>query len=141
MDGGSAIGAGRLGDSHSRTCVLRGCAHYRHFGGTIRQLQIVGIEVSIEALDAVAIHLNIRKTRVVGCCGNKLDLVGSTAATVSGFDLNDHRVSINSTLLHDMKLIASKLASRESSFVAAGISERTYTAYTKHGWNICGFAH
>ena len=141
MDGGSAIGAAWLGDGHSRTCVLRGSAHHRHFGGAIRQLHIVGIEVSIEALDAVAIHLNIRQTRIVGRCGNEFDLVGGTAATIGGVHLNDHWVAIDSTLLHNLKLIIGEFATRERGFVAAGIGESTYTAYTKDSWDICGFAH
>ena len=140
VDSGTIRGAGGLCDSDSSTRVLRRSGDNRNVSGAVWQLHIVGVEVGIEAIDIVAIHLNIREASVVGSCGNELDLIGS-AATINGIGLNNHRVAIDSALLHNLKLLAGEFATRESGLVAAGIGERTCTAYTEDGRNLSGFAH
>ena len=123
VDSGCARGAGGLRDSDSSTSVLCGSTDNRHFGGSVRQLHIVGIEVSIEALNTGTIDLNIRKASIVGRCGNELNLVGGGATTVGGIDLNNHRVAINSALLHDLELLVGQFATRESGFITACIGD------------------
>ena len=141
VDSGCARGAGGLRDSNSSTSVLCGSTDNRHFGGSVRQLHIVGIEVSIEALNTGTIDLNIRKASIVGRCGNELNLVGGGATTVGGIDLNDHRVAINSALLHDLELVAGEFATRESGSIVTCVGERTYTAHTENRRNLGGLAH
>ena len=123
VDSGCTRGAGGLRDSHSSTSVLCGSTDNRHFGGSVRQLHIVGIEVSIEALNTGTIDLNVRQASIVGRCGNELNLIGGAAATVGGIDLNDHRVAINNALLHDLELLVGQFATRESGFITACIGD------------------
>ena len=56
-------------------------------------------------------------------------------------DLDNHRIAIYSALLHNLKLLAGKFATRESSSVVAGIGDGTYTAHAKHSRDLSGFAH
>ena len=113
MDSGSACGAGGLCDSDSSTRILRRGGDNRNVGGAVWQLHIVGVEVGVEASNGGSVDLNIRQACVVGRCGNKLNLIGGGTATVSSFHLNNHRIAINGTLLHDLKLIVGESASRE----------------------------
>ena len=141
VDSGSACGAGSLCDGHSSTSVLCSGRDNRHFGCTIRQRHVVGVEVSVEASDSGTVDLNVRQASIVGCCGNELNLIGSGAATISSMDLNNHRIAIDSALLHDLALLAGEFATRESGGVTACVGERTYTAHTEDSWDLGGFAY
>ena len=141
VDSGNACGVGSLCDSHSSTSILCSSSNNGHFGCTIRQRHVVGVEVRIEASDSGTINLNVRQASIVGCCGNELNLIGSGAATISSMDLNNHRIAIDSALLHDLALLAGEFATRESGSVAAGIGDGTYTAHAKHSRDLSGFAH
>ena len=127
---------GSLRDDIGGRSVLRRCRYYRRRCRAVRQSYIITRQVRVEAAYRLAVHLDVRQTRVVRRLRDELDPIGRGRRAVLRGDRHQRRRAVHLTV-RDPALGVRQTATLESSTTASRVRQHTGSANGRHLRDRC----